>query len=257
MQNTLANQGITTGSEAWGYDQDSFNRGVNDQRLAALLSGDQEAQRLFSNAMQMRGQGVNEAISQGNFGNAAQAQQFGQNQQGLQNYNQAQQANFAQGLASAQFGNQARAQAIQEADYQRNAPLNMLNALRTGNQAQMPTFGNVTAGSNIAPAPIYQAANDQYAAAMAQYNAQQQANSGFLGGLASLGSAGIMAASDRRLKKNISAIGLFIKGIPLYLFEYLWGEWKIGVMADEAPEYLGPTTGGYMTVDYRKLCYGD
>lgn len=256
MQTKLANQGITMGSEAYGADNDSFNRGVNDQRIAALLSGDQEAQRLFANAMQVRGQGVNEAISQGNFGNQAQAQEYGQNQQNLQNANQAAQANYAQGLSSAQFANQARAQAIQEADYARNAPLNTLNALRTGNQATIPTFGNVTAGANIAPAPVYQAATDQYNAAMQQYQAQQARNSGFLGGLASLGSAGIMA-SDRRLKKNIVAIGKRLDGLMLYAWDYIWGEPSVGVMADEValkrPEALGPTVHGFATVNYGVL----
>lgn len=256
MQNKLANQGITMGSEAYGADNDVFNRGVNDQRIAALLSGDQEAQRLFSNAMQERGQGVNEAISQGNFGNQAQAQEFGQNQQALQNYNTAAQGNFAQGLAASQFGNQARSQAIQEADYARNAPLNMLNALRTGNQATIPTFGNVTAGANIAPAPVYQAANDQYNAQLANYNAQLQQQSGFMGGLASLGSAAVMA-SDRRLKKNIKAIGRRLDGLMLYIWDYIWGETQVGVMADEVaekrPEALGPTIRGFATVDYGVL----
>jgi hypothetical protein len=146
MDTKLANQGITHGSEAYGYDNDIFNRGVNDQRIAALLAGDNEQQNEFS-----------------------------------------------RGLASGQFGNQARQQAIQEADYFKNQPLNMLNALRTGNQVTMPNFGNVSAGSNIAAAPIYQASQDQYAAAMQQYQAKLAASNALMSGIAGLGGSAMMA----------------------------------------------------------------
>lgn len=147
LENRLANQGITKGSEAYGWDQDIFNRGVNDQRIAALLAGGEE-----------------------------------------------QQAEFSRGLAGGQFANEARARAIQEADYFRNQPLNMLNALRSGNQVTMPQFGSVTAGSNINPAPIYQATADQYGAALQAYQAQLAARGGMLGGLSSLAGLGAFGA---------------------------------------------------------------
>ena len=216
MNTQLANQGITHGSEAWNWDQDAFNRSENDQRIAALLAGDQEQQNLFNNAMGLRQQGVNEAMAQGNIfntaatntfnqglananlgnsaqgqefnqnlsaqgqqfdqnmaamqaANAAQSQQFSQNQAVQQAANQAQEAQFNTGLAGAQFQNQARQQAIQEADYFKNQPLNMLNALRTGNQVSMPNFGNVTAGAQIGATPVYQATADQYQAALDAY----------------------------------------------------------------------------------------
>ncbi len=147
LDTRLSNQGITHGSEAYNWDQNNFQKGVNDQRIAALLAGDQE-----------------------------------------------QQAEFSRGLAGGQFTNQARSQAIQEADYFKNQPLNMLNALRSGNQVSMPQFGNVSAGSNIAPAPIYQATADQYSAAMQAYQAQLQASGAMLGGLSSLAGIGTMGA---------------------------------------------------------------
>lgn len=145
LDTRLANQGITHGSEAYASDYDTFNRGVNDQRIAALLAGDQE-----------------------------------------------QQAQFQRGLASGQFGNQARNQALQEAEFQRTEPLNLLNALRTGNAVNLPQFGNVSGGASIAPAPIYQATADQYAAAMQNYQAKLQQQSALLGGLGSIGGAALM-----------------------------------------------------------------
>lgn len=299
LEQRMVNQGLGSGSEARSYEDMNFQRGVNDQRMAAILAGSQEQQRLFDNAMGIRQQGTNEAMAQGNlyntasqarfgqdlsarqfandterqlfadslaagqfqnqtqaqefgqnqqnfanyntaaemannlaerqagFNNTAQNQQFNQNQQQLSNfnnaqndmyqqsmgnaqlanqanqqqfgqnqaqmeaYNRAQEAMFQQGLAGGQFTNQARQQAIQEQDYLRNAPLNMLNALRSGNQVNMPTFGNVMAGSNIAAAPIYDATQDQYGAEMDQYQAQMANWSAMLGGLGGLGGAAI------------------------------------------------------------------
>lgn len=239
LDTRLANQGITHGSEAYASDYDVHNRGVNDQRLGALIAGDQEQQRLFQNAMGIRQQGVGEAVQQGNFNNTSLGNEFNQ------------------GLASGQFNNQARQQAIQEQDYFRNQPLNMLNALRSGNQVTTPQFGNVSAGSNIAAAPVYQASQDQYAAAMQQYQAQMQARSGLLGGIAGIGSAAIMA-SDRRLKVNIKPLGIKLGKLMLYAYDYIWGgPRQIGVMADEIaihrPDALGPVLNGYATVNYGAL----
>ena len=211
MDNTLANQGITHGSEAWNASQDSFNRGLNDQRLAAVLAGDQEQQNQFS-----------------------------------------------RGLASSQFQNAARQQAIQEADYFKNQPLNMLNALRSGNQVQMPQFGNWSGGAQIGAAPIYQATADQYSAAMDAYKAQMAASGGLLSGIAKLGSSAITKFSDRRLKQGIRKIGKLANGLGVYAYRYIWGgDEQVGVMADEVaklrPEALGPTVAGFQTVNYGAL----
>lgn len=162
MRTQLANQGITQGSEAYGTEQHQFQQGVNDQRIAALLAGDQEQQMYWD-----------------------------QEQRGLNNYNQAQEGNFAQGLASGQFTNQARSQAIQEADYFKNQPLNMLNSLRTGGQTQMPVFGNVSAGSSIAPAPTYAAVNDSYTAALEKYRTDSSAWANMLSGITGVGGAAV------------------------------------------------------------------
>ncbi len=257
MDSKLATQGITHGSEAYGWDNDILNRGENDQRIAALLAGDQASQNLFNNAMGVRQQGVSEAVAQGNFGNAAQAQEWGQNAQQGQFANQAAEAQFGQGLASSQFQNQARAQALQEQDYLRNQPLNMLNALRSGNQVTMPQFGNVSGGSQIQAAPIYAAANDQFNAQMQNYQAKLQQQGSFLSGLGSIGGAAIMA-SDRRLKTDIQRIGQMVSGLPIYIYRYVWDKvQRLGVMADEvavfAPQALGPTVAGYASVNYGKL----
>lgn len=276
LNTRLANQGITNGSEAWKWDQDALNRSENDQRIAALLAGDQEQQNLFNNAMGIRQQGVGEAVNQGNLfnmaqtntfnqglanadlANSAQQQQFNQNLAAMNAANQAQEAQFQAGLASSQFQNQARQQAIQEADYFKNQPLNMLNALRSGNQVQMPTFGNVTAGAQVNSAPIYQATNDQYQAALRNYQTQMAGYSGLMSGLGSLGGAAVTKFSDRRLKHGIRQIGKLANGLAVYAYTYIWGgPEQTGVMADEVaklrPEALGPVIGGFQTVNYGAL----
>lgn len=251
LNQKLASQGINSGTEAYGWDQDVYNRSANDQRIAALLAGDQAAQNLFNNAMSLRGQGISEAIAQGNFGNQAQQQAYGQ-ALGRGNFqNQAAEAMFGQGLAASQFENQARQQGIEEQAYLRNEPINIINALRTGNQVQMPQFGNVAGGAQIAAAPIYSAAGDQYNAEMAAYNAQNSGMNAFMGGLAGLGSAAITKWSDRRLKSNIVPL-MKIAGNQWYVYD-IFGQREFGVMADEVPHAHGPMIAGFQTVNYGEL----
>jgi hypothetical protein len=78
-----------------------------------------------------------------------------------------------------------------------------------------------------------------------------------LGGFLGQMGAGI-AASDRRLKKNIHKIAEMDNGLNVYQYRYTNDDGPhIGVMADEValiqPEALGPVVDGYMTVDYGKL----
>ena len=80
--------------------------------------------------------------------------------------------------------------------------------------------------------------------------------SGIAGAFGSIG-AGI-AASDRRLKKDIILVGEMENGLNVYDFTYIHtGERITGVMVDEVktvcPEALGPEVFGYGTVDYGKL----
>lgn len=85
--------------------------------------------------------------------------------------------------------------------------------------------------------------------------AQKKSKPGIGGFLGQIG-AGI-AASDRRLKKNIKEVGKLDNGLTVYDYDYIWGEHAKGVMADEVailkPEALGPVVYGYQTVDYSRL----
>lgn len=78
-----------------------------------------------------------------------------------------------------------------------------------------------------------------------------------IGGLIGSGLSAV-AASDRRLKKNIVHFKTRKDGLKVYKFDYIDDTGPfIGVMADEVaklmPEALGPVIRGYATVDYSKI----
>lgn len=239
-ETVLANQGLNMGSEAYQGEQRQLGQNENDAFMQSILAGTQEQQRQFGNAMDLRNQGFNEQKNM------------------MDTYNLAQEAEFNQGLAGAQFGNAARSQAIQEADYFKNQPLNMLNALRSGNQTNMPQFGNVATGATIAPAPVYAATNDRYNAEMDAYQAKMANRAALMGGLASIGGAAIPAFSDRRLKRGIEKLFTKANGLGVYAFNYIWSpKVEIGYMADEVetrfPAAVITTASGYKMVDYGKI----
>ncbi len=60
MRTQLANQGITMGSEAYNNEQDTFNRSVNDARLATISQAGDEMARMFSLQQAARQQPLNE-----------------------------------------------------------------------------------------------------------------------------------------------------------------------------------------------------
>lgn len=90
-----------------------------------------------------------------------------------------------------------------------------------------------------------------------QGTSQSKSNEGiakFVGQIASAAAT----ASDERLKKNIHKIGEMSNGLGVYQYRYINDSGPyIGVMAQEVerlmPEALGPTVGGYLTVNYGAL----
>lgn len=93
-------------------------------------------------------------------------------------------------------------------------------------------------------------------------NAEQQAQQNMFGNLMGLGSLGIMAFSDFRLKENIKNIGTIGK---YNLYQWDWNEKAnelgltgsaTGVMADEVEQYdpsLVSIVDGYKAVDYSRI----
>lgn len=85
----------------------------------------------------------------------------------------------------------ARQQGIQEQNYVNTYPLNIINALRTGNQVQSPSFVNVPQQGYAAGPDLLGAAQSQYQGELGQYNANQAASGNVMSGLFGLGSAAL------------------------------------------------------------------
>lgn len=292
LENRLANQGITQGSEAYNRAMQQFGnqkqQAYESARNQAISGGINAAQGLFGMNLQ-GGQFANQALGQ-QFNqnqtmqqaqNAAQAQQFQQNMAqadfanqaaqgmfgaGMQNaalQNQAAQTAYQQALQSGQFQNQTAAQALAQAQALQQNPINMLNAVRTGQQmqvAQMPQVGvSSPAGLNQVAGPdILGAQMSQYQQNANNINAANAQNAQMWGSIIQAGGAAAGAFSDIRLKKNIKRLGTHkTLGIGLYSWDYIWDIPGFGVMAQELekvmPEAVFTTPSGYKAVNYSML----
>ena len=172
---------------------------------------------------------------------------------------------FGQNLQNSQLQNATSAQDFAARQALQQNPINMLNAVRSGQQmntATLPTQQNVamqqgTAGPDMLGAAT---ATGQYNQGI--YNANQAANAGMVGGLGQMAMAGAMMpagtfTSDRRLKTNIQLIGKHDNGMNIYSWDYVWGEHSRGVMADEVeeimPEAVVMHPTGFKMVNYSML----
>jgi len=181
-----------------------------------------------------------------------------------QNQNDRQVAAITGGMG---VGLNANQQGFQQAAYNQMQPINVINALRTGSQVQSPSYVNSAQMPNTGGPDLLGAAQQGYNAQLNQYNANQAANSGFMGGLMGLGSLGMNAYttfSDVNMKENIEEIGKLNNGLKVYSYEYK-PEFKdiaghgahIGVMAQEVekiiPEAVTTMSNGYKAVNYAML----
>lgn len=168
----------------------------------------------------------------------------------------------AEQQAAMGFENQARAQALQRELALRSVPLNEIIGLMGGSQIQMPQFGAYQ-GQQVAPAPIFGAAQaagqnamQQYGIAQSGLNAQMQGLGMLAGSALRYAPAAITAISDRRLKSNIVRIGEHPLGIGIYEYD-IFGNRERGVMAQEVlevrPEAVIHLPSGYMAVNYGAL----
>jgi hypothetical protein len=165
-------------------------------------------------------------------------------------------------------GLSANQQGFNQLAYQRNEPINTLNAVRSGSQVQNPTFVNPAQQANVAGPDILGAAQSTYNAQLGASNAQNAANNQMTSGLFGLGSAAMMGAamSDIRTKENIEPIGIAENGLTVYKYEYK-PEFKdhelagsgvhYGYMAQEVeqvyPYAVRILDDGYKVVDYGLL----
>jgi hypothetical protein len=96
----LINQGLRPGSEAYNNAAQLLGQQENDQRTQAVLQG-------LGLDMSANAQGYGQALSTGQFGNAANLAGFNANLANQQAGNQAIAQNFGQGLSAQQMANQA------------------------------------------------------------------------------------------------------------------------------------------------------
>ena len=158
-------------------------------------------------------------------------------------------------------GNQARQQGFQELAYQRNEPINTLNAVRSGSQVSGPQFVNSAQQATTAGADLMGAAGLTGQANQAAANATNAQTNAMIGGLFSLGGAGIAKYSDIRMKENIEKVGQMANGLGIYTWDYKpefksiagFGK-QFGVMAQEVekvlPYAVTTTEDGYKMVNY-------
>jgi hypothetical protein len=184
LQNSLANQGIGVNSAAYGNATDGLGRTQNDANTQALYSaiqqGANEQNTLF-----------NQAATQGQFHNAAQAQGYGQNLSSGQFANAAQQQQYGQNANDATFNNNARQQGFQEQSYLQQLPLNQLSQLLgLTSGAQSPNAIQYSP-TQVAPTDVTGAYALQQQAQAANAANAQKASSGLMGGLFSLGAAAL------------------------------------------------------------------
>lgn len=102
-----------------------------------------------------------------------------------------------------------RSAALQEQAYMQDRPLNLINALRSGNQVNAPQFQQFAQQATTQGPNLLGAAQGQYGAQMDAYNADAASNSAMLGGLFSIGmgAAGLPTAGGGSLGGN------FFKGL--------------------------------------------
>jgi hypothetical protein len=259
MAARLANQGIMQGSEAYQREMDNFARNRDsayaDARDRAILASGQEQSRLNDMGMSRavlnnsaQGQEFDQLSTRAGFNNQAVGQMFGQ-ELGANNQN------FNQDMASANFANQARQNAIQEQTFLRQLPLNEINALRSGSQVTMPQFQGYS-GQQVGAAPIFGATQAQGQWDQGAYNARAAQSGNMMNGLFSLGSAALL--SDVRAKENIRRVGYTDSGLPVYTYNYIGGNVRhMGVMAQEVekvdPSAVVAHPSGLKMVDYSKV----
>lgn len=171
-----------------------------------------------------------------------------------------------------------RSAALQEQAYLQDRPLNLINALRTGNQVNAPQFQQFAQQQTTAGANLLGAAQQQYQSELNASNANNANQSGLMSGIFGVGGAALggmfggpggamMGAqigsglgssfSDKRLKTNIKRIGTHRSGVGWYEFDYVWGGGKqVGVMAQEL-ETVRPDAvfevAGFKAVDYGRI----
>lgn len=256
LRTQLHNSGLKEGDQAYDIEMEKLRQSQGDARTnaqyQATIGAGEEASRMFGMDSGTRAQQFQERQAGGAFANSAA-------QQAMNQQLQTGQANFNQGMQGAEYQNRLRQQQISEEMQRRGFSINEINAILTGQQVGMPSMPGFNTAQRSEGNQALTAADMQGQAALDAFNAQQQQQQSMMSGIA----GGAMMFSDRRLKKNITQLGIDANGLHKYVFDYVWepsGEMlrgrHIGYMADEV-EKLYPDCvfdmHGWKVVDYSRI----
>jgi hypothetical protein len=224
MEVQAANRGITPGGQAYGQ----MIKGQGDERATAAREA---------------------YLASGAESRAAQDA-----------YNRAVQSQYTMGSDWADRMNTLRQNEFIERTNLRDQPIKEISTLLGLTGPNTPTFTPFQ-GSSMSPVNIAQMIYDKA-------NADAEAKSANLSGMFGIGKNifSMLPFSDRRLKDDIIRLPGDLAGAPIYRFRFkphgvlpkaLWGEYRIGVMADEVrelhPDAVVRLRDGYDRVDYELL----
>jgi hypothetical protein len=192
--NALSNSLLDTASHGLGQVNNLLsNTSLDESKLAQPSIQGQAVQDAIMHRLQpeldrqqsgLDNQLANQGIMQGSEAwNTAQRQQSN-------NRNDLETQAALQGINT---GQAARQQGVAEQYAAQSRPLDIVNALRTGNQVQNPSFVNVPQQANVAGPDLLGAAQGNYNAQMGQYNAAQAGDNNFMSGLFNLGGSALGA----------------------------------------------------------------
>ncbi len=191
MNIDLANKGVVEGTEAWRNARDQYQREreaeYGQARNSAITAGGSEMGLLSGIASQNRGQLYDERYNNASFGNQARATNADFANQGIG-------ANNAAAMQQAQFGNDARNQALSEAMMKRAMPLNEFNALRNSSQVEMPQFADQQ-DAQVQPTDTAGNVWNQYQGQMGLYNSKVGTQNANTAAGATMVGTGLMAAA--------------------------------------------------------------
>jgi hypothetical protein len=221
----MSRRGLETGEIRDRFN--AYNSGLQNQQGMDLAAG---------------GQQYAEELGAGNFANQARAQSL-QEQTGIKD------RAYINAQDEANNANALRTSAINEEQTRRQQSLNEMNAVLSGQQVNPATMAPVQMASRSAGTDYTGAMQDTYNADLNRTNASNMGMQGLMSGATSV--AGMF--SDRRLKKNIERVGTWLT-YPLYKFQYIWGEWAVGIMSDEInQDAVSVHPSGFDIVDYMKV----
>lgn len=168
LEQQLANQGLTPGSQAWKEATDAFGRQVNDARMQALLQGQQFALTEGQFANQATQDAFQGQLAQAGFNNQSRQNMFGMGAAATQANNQATQAEFDARSRQADVANQNAANLF-AANMARAGFNNQTQQQRFDAGLAQTGFNNQAAANQFQAGLAANAANNQ--SSMAEYQA--------------------------------------------------------------------------------------